>query len=1127
MALDGELIFDTKIDDTGLKKDIEDIGKKAEEAASGSKKALDTVEKKAEKVTSEIKKDLNGVGNATENITSEVKKDIESISDTTEKAAKGLSIGSLITGSLAADAIKAAGGALLDAAKAGMAFESSMSNVAAVSGAAGTELDGLTDLAREYGATTVFSASECADALNYMAMAGWNTEQMTNGLSGILNLAAASGEDLATTSDIVTDALTAFGLSADDSGHFADILATASSNANTNVSMMGETFKYVAPVAGALGYAAEDVAVAIGLMANSGIKASQAGTALRALLSNMAEPSREQANAMNELGLSLTDSSGKMKSFGDLMLDVRGAFNGLDESSKASYASIIAGSEGMSGLLAVVNASESDFTGLTNSIANCDGACDSMAKTMTDNVEGGLKELSSAAEDAQIELYDAVKPMIKDALPGIKGFFTWIKENAGSIGNLLKPIGGALQVIFAVLKPIMTILSPIIGVVGKLTGFIGDLMSVFAKATMGVEDYNGTMSECKAEIESTASALRKAQDEYGANSDAARSLQAELDMLNAQYEKGGGDAQVYADKLDELTSSFEELKIAQSEAMSEIGNSETKGMRAVAMLQSLSERSNLTSHDLDVMGKYADYLNDTFDCNIKVNYDTGELTGFDPKKVMQDVADKINQNKQTIAVDYLTNDEFTSNYMTLVKTYSDIVNEKENLQKVIDRMQDSYGTLEWDTSLAAINTDNIGKLVDLKTKIQEYEDSLSEAEKTIREYGKQAGWSSEMTQVYIDSMKDAVDKGSEFVSITEDSSSALTEQEQGINAAEDVIRNYEEEIENIAKAYDDAYSAALKSFEGQFGLFDKAKADSEATVSSAQEALNSQLTYWKSYSDNLNILKGKSAESLGITQENFNLLLTSLSDGSEKSAGLLANLVSGGDTAIANMANTLGELDKTREEAAGTAAAINSNLDEEMEKVKENMKEDVDALDLSDDAKKSATATINAYTEGIKLEMKNAASAAQSVVDAVKNVFSNANLSFSAGGVSGSVNVKVPGHARGTTNAENAFIAGENGPELILGMGGSTVFPASETARIVDAVSSMIPNTSSLYNSLLSYTPSMADFSGGSSASPASSGGGSTVVKPSFNIYIGDNEIKDFVIDTITSENAATGGMSV
>lgn len=302
--------------------------------------------------------------------------------------------------------------------KVGSSFEAGMSKVQAVSGASNEQLQRLSDKAKEMGATTKFSATEAADAMNYMAMAGWKTEDMLNGIDGIMNLAAASGEDLATTSDIVTDALTAFGLSAQDSTHFADVLAAASSNANTNVSMMGETFKYVAPVAGSLGYSAEDCAVAIGLMANSGIKASQSGTALRSMFSRLAKPSKEVKEAMEKLNISLTDSHGNMKSLDTLMGDLRNSFSGLSESEKAEMASSLAGQEAMSGLLAIVNASDADFNKLKDAIYGADGASAKMAETMQDNLKGKITILKSTIEGLGINIYEEIEDPMKEAAEG-------------------------------------------------------------------------------------------------------------------------------------------------------------------------------------------------------------------------------------------------------------------------------------------------------------------------------------------------------------------------------------------------------------------------------------------------------------------------------------------------------------------------------------------------------------------------------------------------------------------------------------------------------------------------------------------------------------------------------------
>lgn len=291
---------------------------------------------------------------------------------------------------------------------AGTNFESAMSSVASISGATGNDLKELTSKAKQMGATTQFSATEAANAMEYMAMAGWKTKDMVSGISGIMNLAAASGSDLARTSDIVTDALTAFGKSASDSGTFADVMAAASSNANTNVEMMGETFKYVGAAAGAMGYSIQDIALATGLMANSGIKGSEAGTALRSVITRMAKPTKESSAAMKKLGLSMTDSKGRMKSFGTIMKDMRKGMKGMTEDQKASYAAMLGGQEAMSGVLAIANASEKDFNKLSKAIDNSKNAAQNMAKVKLDNLKGDVTILQSSMEGLGITIFDQV-----------------------------------------------------------------------------------------------------------------------------------------------------------------------------------------------------------------------------------------------------------------------------------------------------------------------------------------------------------------------------------------------------------------------------------------------------------------------------------------------------------------------------------------------------------------------------------------------------------------------------------------------------------------------------------------------------------------------------------------------
>ena len=355
-------------------------------------------------------------------------KKMEAFGDSVTSAGQKIMPASMAVAGLGAAAVKTAAD-----------FDTSMSKVAAVSGATGDDLDALRDKAREMGAKTKFSASEAADAMNYMAMAGWKTGDMLEGIEGIMNLAAASGEDLATTSDIVTDALTAFGLTAQDSGHFADILAAASSNANTNVAMMGETFKYCAPIAGALGFSAEDTAEAIGLMANAGIKSTQAGTALRTIMNNLSGEVKITGAALGEVTIATTNADGSMRDLSDILSDCRGAFSQLSESEQAAAAEALVGKNAMSGFLALMNAGEGDIEKLSSAIDSCS---DTFVKT----VDGAIIPMSQALEEGVewIEEYNGVSEkmaaVMQDNLGGqLTILKSQIQELAISFGEMLMP----------------------------------------------------------------------------------------------------------------------------------------------------------------------------------------------------------------------------------------------------------------------------------------------------------------------------------------------------------------------------------------------------------------------------------------------------------------------------------------------------------------------------------------------------------------------------------------------------------------------------------------------------------------------------------------------------------------
>lgn len=328
----------------------------------------------------------------------------------------------------------------------GKDFEAQMSTVQSISGATGDEFEALKAKAKEMGSTTSFSATEAGAAMEYMAMAGWKSEDMIEGIGGIMNLAAASGEDLALTSDIVTDALTAFGLSAKDSGHFADVLAAASSNANTNVAMLGESFQYAAPVAGALGISAEDTSVALGLMANAGIKASSAGTALRTGLTNLAKPTKQMQQYMDRYNIAMVKNEDGSINLRDTMIDLRQKMNGLSESEQAAAAAAIFGKNSMAGWLAIVNSSDEDFNKLAGAIDNCNGKAEEMAAIKLDNLEGDITLLKSAAEGFGISLYENMQGPMREWVQFGKDQIGILQEalDSGGFEGLASAIGDVL-----------------------------------------------------------------------------------------------------------------------------------------------------------------------------------------------------------------------------------------------------------------------------------------------------------------------------------------------------------------------------------------------------------------------------------------------------------------------------------------------------------------------------------------------------------------------------------------------------------------------------------------------------------------------------------------------------------
>lgn len=457
--------------------------------------------------------------------------------------------------------------------EAGTTFDESMSKVAAISGATGKDLEALTNKAKEMGEKTKFSASESADAFTYMAMAGWKTKDMLEGIEGIMNLAAASGSDLATTSDIVTDALTAMGYSAEDAGRLADVMAAASSNANTNVEMMGETFKYAASVAGSLGYSMEDVALATGLMANSGIKAEQAGTSLRAVMQRLATNTGKATDAVNELGIEVTNADGSMRPLGTVIEELRKKMGALTDEQKTATAKTIAGTQAMGGLLAIINASEEDYNKLSDAIKNSTGSAENMAKTMQNNVAGKMTLLKSQLEGIYLTIWEKLEPAISKAIKSISSALKNVNwEKFGEMaGNALNAVVDGFIWLINNYKLVVTGIKAVIAafVVTKIANFatsIATMATNLGNAVKAADTFTGALKGIFTTISTNPIGLLA-----GAITGIGVAIAGVITSMN----EGESELSDFASKLKEQTETIQanteswgELKDAQKEALS-------------------------------------------------------------------------------------------------------------------------------------------------------------------------------------------------------------------------------------------------------------------------------------------------------------------------------------------------------------------------------------------------------------------------------------------------------------------------------------------------------------------------------------------------------------------------------
>lgn len=907
-------------------------------AINNQKAAIAKTEKQIDNYNDELQKAEKG--------NDEFADSVDDMNDASEKASEGFTVMKGALASLVADGIRLAISELKDLAKqtlqAGMNFEQGMAQVQAVSGATGEELEALTEKAKEMGAKTKFSATESAEAFNYMAMAGWKTEDMINGIEGVMSLAAASGADLATTSDIVTDALTAMGYSAGDAGKLADVMAAASSNANTNVEMMGQTFQYAAPLVGALGYSMEDTAVQIGLMANAGIKGTKAGTALRSMLSRLSAPPKECAEAMEELGISLTDSEGNMKTLDDVMGDLRKAFSQLNEEEQAAYAKHIAGQEAMSGLLAIVNAAPADYQKLTKAVKESEGAAASMAATMNDTVEGQLTLLKSQIEGVQIQIYEKLVPSLRTGIDEISKTIAKIDwEKVGTqIGDLTrKAIDFAVKIIEHG-EGIVTILKSVGSVL--VTAFAISKILSFASAISSL--YNTFRTLKMATDAATTSQLllnaAQAATPVGLVAAAVAGLAAGVIYLASKNKEAAESTQILTEfeeeqigKINEMREAYQELQATRDESVKAIDAEYGHYQELSAELDELVDANGKVKEGYeDRVNFILTTLNEA--CGTEMQLIDGVIENYKDEKAAIDElletkkAEAILRANEELYTQAIQNkDEALQNLTTAQGMYQQNMTEltaaEKEYNKALSMTAEEYanknGILNYNTAVEELAV----KQAELKNKMLEAKAAVGESNAAL--HNAQSTYDGYMSTIKnYEGLSSAIisgDAGKIKTALTDMQYDFKTTETATKESLEQQVKNYEANLESLKQAIENGTPAVTQEMVNQAEAMvkaakkelDKAPDDFIARANKASKGYGDAL----GSTQNQNYVQGKA----GLVLESANKGLKP--NGDEKTAG--ANLDKGYASGILDSQKTITSAVNTI--GSGSVNTLNSSID--------------------------------------------------------------------------------------------------------------------------------------------------------------------------------------------------------
>ena len=900
-------------------------------------------------------------------------------------------------------------------------FSASMSNVEALSGASASEIAALNAQAKELGATTQFTAKQSADAMGYMAMAGWNPEQMMSGMDGVLSAAAASGEDLAMVSDIVTDSMSAFQMGAEETGHFSDVLAAAAANANTSIGIMGETFKGSASVAGALGYSIEDVAVATGLMANVGVKGSIANTALRNTFNGLLGGVTLTGKAFGEYEYTAIKANGSMKSLGDTINELRGYFEQMTESERVLNAQEIAGERGYNGLLGVLMASEESYENLTEKINNCEGAASRMAKIKMDNLHGDILLAESAWEGLQIAVGERATPAMRlfyqvqaDVLSGMSEL---VDAHPALAQGLMTTTGLTLGLTTAV-----TGLSAAVKVYKAL-----DLASLFMGPAGLALKIGAGVAAAAGGVVALTSAYREQVPSVRELTEASREMQETLDAGAAAYEDTMAETLAAANAAD--------VYISKLEQMGDIKSLDASGAQ---------EYKNVLSLLTQTIPELAD----------GINLQTGEIDGGTAALRANTAAWQENAKAKAYQ------DYYTEMYKQEADLMIELEKNKVGLSKATIAQEEAEkkraDTLERMKSANARGheTGDFSEYYALETSLDGISSEISLAEASAKNYEKAITDGEAALADYRVTSEDTRQAIESLTSATGDGAVLSAEASAQMQGFKSVMDETGASLLSLAERYNEAYDAAYESISGQYSLWDKAAEVEAVSAGSINSALESQINYWRQYESNIDALTARAGAIAGLSE-----MIASFADGSADSVNAIAGMAKANDGDLKKMVENWQTLQKEQKTTSESLAQMNTDFQGELDQILEYTQSTIAAMNLSEEARQSAEATMQAFAGAAKDQMPIVQSAFNAVAAGAMDSFNRALSNRPS--ISGTLNVRlanvkgsfeaIGGFASGTPNAPPGWAwVGEEGPELMYLHGGETILPAETSAKMAN-----------------------------------------------------------------------------